>query len=68
MILANQEPVLLVQVVERGVQMVGSESNCTWAKTRGDFSLSSLSSFYCFLFNFSPALYDLNACNRLTNK
>ena len=37
-------------------------------KTRGDFSFSSLSSFFCFLVNFSSALYDLNASNRLTDK
>lgn len=48
--------------------MVGSELNRTRGNTRGDFSLSSLSSFFRFLVNFSPALYDLNACNRLTNK
>ena len=41
--------------------MVGSELNCTPGKreekTRGDL--------FFFFVNFSPALYNLNACNRL---
>ena len=53
-------------IIKRGVQMVERELNHTLGKRRekrrGD--LSSL--FFCFfLFNFSPALYYLNAWKRL---
>ena len=53
-------------IIKRGVQMVERELNRTLGKRRekrrGD--LSSL--FFCFfLFNFSPALYYLNAWKRL---
>ena len=55
------------QIVKRGVQMVGSELNRTLGKrgekTRGDWS--ALLFFVFFLFNFSPALYYLNARKRL---
>ena len=49
-------PVLGIHIVERGVQMVGSES-LVRGKTRGKMFL--------FLVNFSPALYYLKAWNRL---
>ena len=75
---------IVIHIVERRVQMVGSELNRTRGKRgkkRGEtgararervpsfwsslpFSLSSLPSF-CFLANFFPALYSVNAWNRL---
>ena len=73
--LAQCHPVAGVQIVERGVPMAGSELNRTRGKRGGKRakigvraiscpSLPSLSSFF-FVVNISPALYCLNAWNRL---
>ena len=51
-------------IIKRGVQMVERELNRTLGKRREKIR-GDLSSPCFFLFNFSPALYYLNACKRL---